>query len=480
MYKKLMGEELAADAKTNRDKIGMYNRAAFLSQKTLEAARPLVAIYEDADGERKAELDAISGEGVFTAFYDRLRETREYWRKLGSSGVLVDPEWDVKPLAKFSAEENEGVYLDLEQIHDRFLNMPMFKAQKLDYLKFLNRFDKLPQNIPKAEKLKKSNFAAYKKFMEDIAAYLVSYFQRTHPLVDMTKIHALIDEDFAQRWNNKEIAAWTDNGSAATSGQEEGQTKAEGAENNDSTNEQKVDTSSPLYCKACAKQFAKDSVFKAHLDGKKHKKAVQDMESGAGDAKQQEVNRELAAIEDRVIQFAELLRNDIQATTSYIEKKQTRSYEEMTADQEARATLALYQEEDKEEEDENTLYNPKNVPLGWDGKPIPYWLYKLHGLNIEYKCEICGGFSYFGPRNFERHFKEWRHVYGLKCLGITQHLDEFVNVIRFEDAVALNDKIQRREAQTEWKPDDEEEYEDREGNVYSKKQFDELKRQGII
>jgi len=36
------------------------------------------------------------------------------------------------------------------------------------------------------------------------------------------------------------------------------------------------------------------------------------------------------------------------------------------------------------------VYNPLKLPLGWDGKPIPYWLYKLHGLNLEFKCEICG------------------------------------------------------------------------------------------
>eukprot|EP00825_Cyclidium_porcatum_P042614 TRINITY_DN5871_c0_g1_i3.p2 TRINITY_DN5871_c0_g1~~TRINITY_DN5871_c0_g1_i3.p2 ORF type:complete len:112 (+),score=29.90 TRINITY_DN5871_c0_g1_i3:347-682(+) len=47
-------------------------------------------------------------------------------------------------------------------------------------------------------------------------------------------------------------------------------------------------------------------------------------------------------------------------------------------------------------EDEELNYNPKNLPLGWDGKPIPYWLYKLHGLGIEYKCEICGNYSYWG------------------------------------------------------------------------------------
>ena len=35
---------------------------------------------------------------------------------------------------------------------------------------------------------------------------------------------------------------------------------------------------------------------------------------------------------------------------------------------------------DSDEEDE-FIYNPLKLPMGWDGKPIPYWLYKLHGLN---------------------------------------------------------------------------------------------------
>ena len=35
---------------------------------------------------------------------------------------------------------------------------------------------------------------------------------------------------------------------------------------------------------------------------------------------------------------------------------------------------------------------PLKLPLGWDGKAIPYWLYKLHGLNQEFKCEICGDY----------------------------------------------------------------------------------------
>jgi hypothetical protein len=59
---------------------------------------------------------------------------------------------------------------------------------------------------------------------------------------------------------------------------------------------------------------------------------------------------------------------------------------------------------DSEDEDDKPKYNPKNLPMGWDGKPIPYWLYKWHGLGIEFKCEICGGASYWGRKAFERHF----------------------------------------------------------------------------
>lgn len=35
------------------------------------------------------------------------------------------------------------------------------------------------------------------------------------------------------------------------------------------------------------------------------------------------------------------------------------------------------EEEPEEENDDDIPYNPKNLPLGWDGKPIPYWLYKV-------------------------------------------------------------------------------------------------------
>ena len=67
------------------------------------------------------------------------------------------------------------------------------------------------------------------------------------------------------------------------------------------------------------------------------------------------------------------------------------------------------QEDDEDEEaiklldiktavQEEPIVKRKNLVLDWEGKPIPYWLFRLHGLNQTYTCEICGDFIYRGPK----------------------------------------------------------------------------------
>jgi len=85
--------------------------------------------------------------------------------------------------------------------------------------------------------------------------------------------------------------------------------------------------------------------------------------------------------------------------------------------------MNLIEEEEQQPEpdaqdDSEVLYNPLKLPLGWDGKPIPYWLFKLHGLGVEYTCEICGNFVYMGRKAFDKHFTEWRHTHGILILGV--------------------------------------------------------------
>ena len=105
-------------------------------------------------------------------------------------------------------------------------------------------------------------------------------------------------------------------------------------------------------------------------------------------------------------------------------------------------------------------------------------MYKLHGLNMEFTCEICGNYSYWGRRAFERHFTEWRHQHGMRCLKIPFSL-AFNEVTSINDALALHKNLNQREHGA-WNTRTDEEVEDAEGNVYNKKTYQDLVRQGFI
>jgi len=115
--------------------------------------------------------------------------------------------------------------------------------------------------------------------------------------------------------------------------------------------------------------------------------------------------------------------NIVTATQRHAEKQQTRTIEEKEAEMREEefgvlpVARSVAEDAANEDDDEGPIYNPLNLPLGWDGKPIPFWLYKLHGLGVEYKCEICGNQSYWGRKAFDRHFQEWKHAHGMRCLG---------------------------------------------------------------
>ncbi|KAH0978769.1 hypothetical protein GBA52_005946 [Prunus armeniaca] len=200
------------------------------------------------------------------------------------------------------------------------------------------------------------------------------------------------------------------------------------------------------------------------------------VQNGAAAASQEVDNsKEIALLEAKVKKLCDLLNEAIERTKDNIVKKQALTYEEIEAEREEEETQADTESDD----DEQQIYNPLKLPMGWDGKPIPYWLYKLHGLGQEYKCEICGNYSYWGRRAFERHFKEWRHQHGMRCLGIpnTKNFNEITSI---EEAKELWKRIQARQGVNKWRPDLEEEYEDREGNIYNKKTYTDLQRQGLI
>jgi len=173
----------------------------------------------------------------------------------------------------------------------------------------------------------------------------------------------------------------------------------------------------------------------------------------------------------------------VTATRKHAEKQQSRSLEEKEAEliEEEFGLLPDVEAaaEDNDDEDEAPIHNPLNVPLGWDGKPIPLWMYKLHGLGVEFKCEICGNLSYWGRRNFDKHFQESRHAHSMRLLGMpnTKH---FHDIVLIADAQVLYEKIKGSLVQEQFKGEVEEEYEDTHGNILNRKTYEDLARQGLL
>jgi splicing factor 3A subunit 3 len=205
---------------------------------------------------------------------------------------------------------------------------------------------------------------------------------------------------------------------------------------------------------------------------------------------------DIARRETIVVALLNQLRPTLEATLRRTERRETQTLNEREKEMEEDLHGSAFDggppKKDKKDHDGNDesdnsddddedapIYNPKGVPLGWDGKPIPYWLFKLHGLNHFYPCEICGNESYRGRRNFETHFAEAKHAFGMKSLGIpnTKH---FHGVTKIEDAQKLWDKLKGTLHHEQFDGTKEEEYEDSHGNVLSRATYEDLARQGLL
>ena len=171
------------------------------------------------------------------------------------------------------------------------------------------------------------------------------------------------------------------------------------------------------YLWAGQKSYSKQTVYDAHLKSKRHIKAVE--KQAASNEPPQNPN----GTSDHTANGATTHRNTPQSAarltylTAFLLAELTSTLNDTKANVERRFSLTAREREQEllerskpvappantgengageEEEEEERIYNPLKLPLGWDGKPIPYWLYKLHGLGVEYKCEICSDHIYMG------------------------------------------------------------------------------------
>ncbi len=242
------------------------------------------------------------------------------------------------------------------------------------------------------------------------------------------------------------------------------------------------------------KLFAKNGGLQTTKNGVNDKREAskKDLVEGVNTINQRRID--IARLEVVATSLLDQLRPTLDATARRAERRLTQTLNEKEREMEEELTGAFnsnengegvtkkrnHDEEGSDSDDEDApIYNPKGVPLGWDGKPIPYWLFKLHGLNHFYPCEICGNESYRGSHNFEKHFAEAKHSYGMRCLGIpnTKH---FHGVTKIQDAEQLWKKLQSEVNKDIFDGAKEEEYEDSHGNVLSRATYEDLARQGLL
>lgn len=332
---------------------------------------------------------------------------------------------DLNVDSMFSGEEFYGRFMDLVGLHERFLNLK-FLNRAFTYLQYLDKFaDFNDKSIYGPSRFRDPEYFSY---VADLHNYLVSFLKRTHPLEAPENVCRGIDNDFDSAWNSKSLSI-QQNGSG-DQGAGEGQVAADGS----------------VWCEACAKSFKNEAVYYGHLNGNKHKKNVKVASASGSEGTEDVKLKTLAYHEYCIYHLAEFLAKHVSETRANVERKQALTDRERQLETEALESEVIgsgamesdsEQNDNGEDEDENddVVYNPLKLPLGWDGKPIPYWLWKLNGLGIEYPCEICGNHTYMGRKAFEKHFMEARHTHGLKCLGIQPSV-LFKNITSIKDAVA--------------------------------------------
>jgi splicing factor 3A subunit 3 len=234
------------------------------------------------------------------------------------------------------------------------------------------------------------------------------------------------------------------------------------------------------------------------LTGRKHVKAAeqrkqrqQDTAAEPGNSKSTGLSptrlkeKAIAEREHRVKKLAGSMSTERSDTRVNVERKQGMTKREREQELENLLNAsdapreAAEDGEGEDDDDEDKIYNPLKVPLGWDGKPIPFWLYRLHGLGVEFPCEICGNYVYKGRRAFEKHFNEARHIYNLKCLGITNPT-LFRDITKMDEAIKLWEKIQKEKKQAKLDEGSVVQMEDGEGNVMPEKVYYDLQKQGLL
>ncbi|KAI1758872.1 hypothetical protein GGR53DRAFT_197630 [Hypoxylon sp. FL1150] len=490
-----IADRIGDEPKHIRDRLARDHQIAQFLDRISSQSTKLLSIYRDADGSRSREIQQIGSGDPMDEFHKQLAEIKGFHARYPNEpvenlerayrpkrGLDVESQFSIVD-TMFTGEEAYGRFFDLHTCHELYLNLP--NAKRLSYLQYLDSFDNFAPGaggLKRAEKLTDQYFTYVGQLSQDLETFM----RKTRPLENLDKVISDFDKEFDAAWEKDEVADW----------------KNEEPSGNSNSTSKQTSSSEAVWCDDCEKEFKNENVYKGHLSGKKHIRAAAERAkrlegeldgassapNGAqkgGSSTYRLKERAIAEREFRVKRLASAMSTERSDTRVNVERKQGMTERERQQELENlfSATTTTSQVKDTEDgednDDEDKIYNPLKLPLAWDGKPIPFWLYKLHGLGVEFPCEICGNFVYMGRRAFDKHFNEARHIYGLKCLGIT-NTSLFRDITGIDEALRLWDRIQKEKRRDKVDDGSVVQMEDAEGNVMPEKVYYDLQKQGLL
>ena len=426
--------------------------------KISEISDLLLKLIEDDSYSKKSEIDIMSGitnynnnklnpeSSLLLNYYEMLKE----FKILNKTSIEENTQFITEEMLfqyyysqaiaelSFTEKEQNGKSLDLSQAYEFYKTFENSFFENKTYLFFLKNFwdFDIPIEIKKTPK--------YKDYLTLINNHLLNYYYKCNPLRDIKDLFISVNNqlvDFKEKIkhenyssisiNNLKLLAifWID-----TIKKEKERLK------------ENINLSEIHFCQSCDKIFSTESGYSQHNAGKQHKKKLKENGDNLLSFKSESLlirvkqhNEEIVeknliifesilSLEFSISLFVDYFKNNIEVAENNEKLKESSinyNPKELTQD-------ILDEIQFKLKKDNSLIHNPKNIPIGWDGNPIPYWIFKLQGLEQKYSCEICGNFEYIGRKAFEKHFQEWRHSSGMESLGIP-------NTIHFKNLITIDE-----------------------------------------
>lgn len=353
----------------------------------------------------------------------------------------------------FTGEETLGKFLDLHEFHLEFQNLAPGLGQ-VSYLDYLRKYVAIlpPPGVDPAAS------PAYCGYVRRLGEHLAGFELRARPLTKPTRLEPRFAAELARATTSKDLVVL-------------------------SMDELKLALADRGLKMGGTQQQRADRLFQVRgLSPQDFPPNL--LQTGTGAVALLPVDRETELVKQTLAR----LQTIVSATITMITKKLIMTYEEIEHEsKEHMLEEAERSDAEEEEDDENQTelglssqqqqQNSGKIDPS-TGRLIPKWMYRLHGLNHEFRCEICGDQAYFGRRAYERHFKDFRHANGMKALGIpnTAH---FLDITKIDDAVRLHQSL-KADAERHEQHRRTEEFEDEQGNVLSRKTYEDLKREGLL